>query len=401
MKNILVVSSIILGAVSAFAAEPIKLTVGGTIDTQAGHVSEKKAFHKVDPSSATSQTRSNSGIVNDTKVKFELEGNSSLGFKYGGLIKLNADTSRDATDNDDNVGNRTMVFIESAKLGRLEGGAYDSVSKKMLLSANSVGVADGGINGYMNQWINPKNIDGTKYSEKFIKWPELLTNCDCISFANKVSYYTPKLAGFQVGVSYTPDSAVHGTVTQLKSTVKQEDQNFKDIVDYGVTYENKYQGAEFGIGLVGQFGKSKKLAVARKDLNAWELGAKIGYKGFKVVGSYSDWRKSATPVVKDSTKKYGASYWTLGAQFELDKLTTSVSYFNAKRANVFASGIPATTASHDRGFNKNQYLVMGASYKLAEGFLPYAEVSHFKTKLHSATTNNSGYIILGGTKLSF
>jgi outer membrane protein OmpU len=401
MRNVLMFLSVTLGAAGAFGAEPLKLTVGGYVDTTAGYTSEKKAFHTVTPGDSTSPKRSNSGIVNETRVTFTLENTSPLGFKYGGLIKINADTSRDPNDKDDNVGNRTMLFVESAKYGRLEGGAYDAVSRKMLVSANSVGVANGGINGYMNHWINSKNIDGTKYSEKFVKWPELLTNCDCIPFPNKVSYYTPKVGGFQVGASYTPDSGVHGTVTELKSTVKQEDQNFKNIVDYGVTYENKYQGADFKVGLVGQVGKSKTLSIARKGLNAWEIGASIGYNGFKVVGSYSDWRNSATPSVKDANKKYGAKYWTAGAEYKIDKLTTSVSYFNGKRANVFATGIPATTASHDKGFNRNQYVVVGTSYKLAEGFLPYAEVSRFKTKLHSANANNSGYVILGGTELAF
>lgn len=404
MKKILTFLSAIFVSSSALADELPTVTLGGFVDTQAGYVSEKRAFKPMDPTNPNLGKRSNFGIVNDTKIEIKAEGKSHHGFKYGGYIKINADTSRDEDDNDDNVANKTMIYIESPTLGRAEGGAYDSVSRKMLISANSLGVSNGGINGYQQQWFNGKNIDGTSYGSKFVKWPELLTNCNCISFANKVSYYTPKVSGVQVGVSYTPDVAVHGTVTKLASTPKNEDKNFKNLVDYGITYETKARDVNFQIGLVGQFGKSKVLTVARTNVRAWELGSSIGYKGFTVAGSFSDWGKSATPVIKDPNKKYGASYWTLGAAYEHKCLTTSVSYFKGKRANVFATAtdpIAGSTALHDRGFNKNQYLIFGAAYKLAPGFLPYAEVTHFKAKRYGATVNNSGYVLLSGTKLAF
>lgn len=402
MRNILAFFGTILVAANALAAQELPVvTVGGYLDTQAGYVSEGKEFKFVDPTNPSSGRRSNYGIVNDTKIEIKAEGKASHGFKYGGYVKLNADTSRDANDNDDNVANKTMLFVESPCYGRLEAGAYDSVSRKMVISANNLGVANGGINGYEQQWFNGKNFDGTTYASKFIKWPELLTNCNCISFSNKVTYYTPKFSGLQFGVSYTPDVAVHGTVTELKTTLKDEDQNFKRVVDYGVTYENKFQDIDFKIGLVGQAGKSKVLTIARTNVRAWELGGSVGYKGLTIAGSFSDWGKSATPVIKDPRKKYGAEYWTLGASYEYNCLTTSVSYFKGKKANVFATGVPATTAEHDAGFNRNRYLIFGASYKLAPGFLPYAEVTHFKAKRYGASINNSGYVLLGGTKLAF
>ncbi len=381
--------------------QPPTFKVGGYIDTLAGYVSEKKPFKLIDPSKPDSPKRQNYGIVNDTKLDFNAEGISCLGFKYGAYIRLNSDTSKDADDNDDNVADRTMIFVETVKYGRLEGGAYKSASNVMQVSANSIAASPGGIDGYAPNWINGKNIDGTSYAGKFVKWPELLTNCNCLSFGNKVTYYTPKFSGIQIGVSYTPDIAVHGTISELKTTPENEDQNFKRLVDYGIVYEEVINDVEVKVGLTGQFAKSKALTVSRTNLNAWELGTNLMYKNFYLAGSYSDWGKSATPSIKDPNKKYGAKYWTLGAAYKYCDFYTSVTYFRGKRANVYPSGIPATPAGHDVGFNRNSYLSFSADYKLAPGFVPYIELTRFKARLYGASANNSGYVFFGGTRLTF
>jgi hypothetical protein len=403
MKKILILLAVSLAASNALATcdEAPKVTLGGYIDTQAGYVIEKKPFQHIDPSNPSSPKRDNYGIVNDTKIDIKAEGKSHYGFKYGMRVRLNADTSKDASDNDDNVADKTMMFIESDKYGRFEGGAYDSASRIMQVSAITISASPGSIDGYQQKWFNGKNIDGTSYANKFIKWPELLTNCDCISFSNKVTYYTPKFSGIQIGVSFSPDNAVHGTVSKLKTIPQDEDQNFKNLVDYGVTYENKVNDVEVKVGFTGQYAKSKSLTIARTNLNSWELGANLTYKSFSLGGSYSDWNKSATPVIKDPNKKYGAGYWTLGAGYRYSDFYTSLTYFRGKRANVYTSGIPATTASHDVGFNRNEYISLSSEYKLAPGFMPYAEVTRFRAKLYGSSPNNSGYVILAGSRLTF
>ena len=386
------------------AAELPKVTIGGYLDTQAGYVKQKLKLGKFkDPNNSTSIVGkvSNSGITNDTKITIDIEGRINNDLKYGGKIKLNADTSRDAQDNDDNVGDKTMIFLESTSMGLLEMGAYNSASGKMQISANSIAAKPGGIIGFQQKWFNSKNSDFSSYSSKFVKWPLLITNCDCISSANKLTYYTPKMAGLQFGVSYTPDIAIHGTIDKLKAIPTQEDQNFKRLIDFGVGYEDKFKDVEVQIAFTGQHGKSKSLMIQRNNLAAWELGAVVKLKGFSIAGSYSDWRKSATPIVKDPSKKYGAKYWTLGTGYKYDKLDTSLTYFRGKRANVYSSDVPLTTASHDASYNKNEYISLSSSYKATDGFVPYAEVTHFKARLYGAPVNNRGYVTLIGTKLSF
>ncbi len=410
-KYVFVAASLV--AVEASAAESFKLTTTGFLDTQIGAVQEKKLFQKVEPfDNADLRKKERFAITNDTKLDFKADFVSKNGLKYGGYIRLNTDTSVNASDNGDNVADKTMIYVQS-NFGRVEMGAYDSVSKQMQVSANSITTVSGGIDGYAPKWFSQKTSDGRSAGAHYVIWPELLTNCDCISYANKVTYITPKFNGFQVGVSYTPDISTHGTVSRYRAVPKNDNGNFRDLFDFGVTYEGKFKDVSTKVGLIAQHGKSKSLTVARKDLNAFELGAVVEYKGFSVAGSYSDWFKSATPKVQPAGKKYGAKYWTAGVAYEKQAFKTSLTYFEGRRASVYSAPrfkddgtphpdtIPTNPANYDAAFSKSQYASLGVDYKLAPGFTPYAEVTAFKFKNGDRSAANSGAIYLLGTRLSF
>jgi len=71
---------------------------------------------------------------------------------------------------------------------------------------------------------------------------------------------------------------------------------------------------------------------------------------------------------------------------------------------VFANPdyIPVTDANYsDTVYNKFTNISFGLEYKLAPGFMPYAEFSHFNFKDSSAVRSNSGNVILLGSRLTF
>ncbi|MFN8912003.1 MAG: porin, partial [Alphaproteobacteria bacterium] len=203
------------------------------------------------------------------------------------------------------------------------------------------------------------------------------------------------------GVSFTPDIAVHGTVNKLSSTPKAEDQNFKDLFDFGVQYETKFKDFGYKVGATAQHGRSKSLNTPRKDLNIYEVGAIVTYKNASLAGSYSDWGKSATPTVKDPNKKYGAKYWTIGTAYKYEKLDSSLTFFKAYKANVFSANVPATTASHDVSHNSNYYVSLGFDYALVPGLTPYAELTHLHFRNADASRGNRANVLLVGSRLTF
>jgi hypothetical protein len=392
------------------SAGPVSLSVGGRTETNIVYVSQKEAFkykYKYDNEVVTKGKKNNYGIANETKLEFKANGKSDLGFSYGGKIRMNADTSID-TQKDDVIADNTMIFIENS-YGRLEGGAYDSASSQMKVSGASVAFATGGIDGRFPKWfgkgphVNSKFEDNGKFSQRYIVYPELPIDCDCIPYANKISYFTPIVNGFQAGISYSPDVAIHGTVYKFHNISRKSGKDFKDLFDYGFTYNGKFKDLAYTIGLTGEIGKAKKsnvTALNRTDLNAWELGAKATYKEFSVAGSYSDWGSSMTPKNKILGKKYGSKYWTAGVAYEKGNFGTSLTYFKSHRASTYTATIPTLTSDHDSAHNKLEYYVLSTQYLLAKGFLPYIELARFKAK-DSYISGNKGYVALTGIKLAF
>ena len=219
-----------------------------------GQVSQKDYFKGTydKDTDVRTGTKNRGAIFNDTKVKIEASSTTSSGLKYGGLIRLNADTTGSTP------ADRTMIFLESSKLGRVEMGSYKSASSGLEVSAKNLGVATGGIDGKVEKFLGkgPK-VNGRENSRRFILYPAMPIDCECSSVANKLTYYTPKIHGMQAGVSYSSDTQMIGTVDTYNKVNRNSDGDFKDIINYGLTYENKIQQVGYKVGLIGEHGKAK------------------------------------------------------------------------------------------------------------------------------------------------
>jgi len=379
-----------------------KVTLGGTLDTQAGYRSQKSALN----TDLNGNPLHKGAIVNETRIVLDAQG--KLGnIKYGGYIQMYADVSPHYNGPNPRIGKKLFAFVET-KYGRSEFGGGQAASAQMQISANTIARLPGGINGKAQKWMGDfvylpgASKDSKKVSSHFVKWPSLPIDADHESAAGKVTYITPKVNGLQAGFTYIVDSELRGTVSSTQSVFRTKDKEYNNVFDGAIKYEAKFNDIEFATALTGQMGdaKRKTSTLARHDLRAWELGALAKYKGFSLAGSYSDWHHSASPKFKVNGEKSGASYWTAGVGYERDKLGTSITYFNSIRANV-NSAHPFDPNFSDVGFNRFELLCIGADYKLMPGFMPYAELSLFRMKHKGAAISNRGTIILAGTKLSF
>lgn len=379
----------------------LQVTMGGTLDTQAGYRFQKKAFNK---SAFAGEQLHKGAIVNETRLNFDIQGQVK-GLKYGGNIILYADTSPHDNSPDIRIADTVSTFVET-RYGKAEFGDGLSASGQMQVSANSIARLPGGINGKAQKWMSEfvylpnATEDSTRFSSHFIKWPVLPIDNEHEAAAGKVTYFTPEIQGFQAGVSYIVDSALHGTVAKTQKVFRTGNTEYNNVFDGAIKYEGKFNEIEFASALTGQMGDAKRKdpSKARNDLRAWELGAMAKYHGFSLAGSYSDWHHSGTPKNKASGQKYGASYWTAGVGYEQGNLGTSITYFNSRRANVNNTH---EADNSDVGFNRFELLALGADYKLAPGFMPYAELSFFRTKYKGASLSNKGTIMLFGTRLAF
>lgn len=382
MKKLLLGSSMLAAvalATSAQADTP-KITVGGVIDWQVGVMS--------DDGDAGQRSQA---FRNDTEINFNVDGKTAAGLGYGAVIVLEADVTNDANNQGTNAA-ETYVYLDGS-WGRVQLGSTVGASGALEVDAATIARATGGIDGAWTYFAN--NIGSTN----FIATPDLPLAYGIVAGdygsenqenTNKVTYYTPRWSGFQLGLSYAPDDINRGQgvdsafgVTALNRTDTNA-ARAENIISGGVNYEGNFDG--FGLAAAATFEHGDAQLNTYNDLFAWNAGAKVTYMGFSVAGSYGSWDDSLTLKTQGLD---GSDYWTVGGAYEFGPYGVSVTYLDS------------TLDSVDAVDNEFQNLVIGADYKLAPGLTPYAEVSFYEAEAFGVANDNDGQVFLVGTMLNF
>lgn len=367
MKKFLIGTSALISAAmvaTAAQAEDPKVMVGGVIDFQAGHVSEDN-----------DAGRRAYGFRNDSEVTFSVNGKADNGLGYGAVISLEADVTADANNEGLNA-SRTYTFLDGS-FGRFELGSNSGAPEALAVEADNLARGTGGIDG---DWV----FFATPTGASFITTPALpsehgstaLFNDESTFNANKLTYYSPRFSGFQVGLSFTPDLEDRGQLV----TRGDAGTGFGDIFGAGLNYEGQWDNIGIAAALTGEMGDADTSAV--EDIRAWNAGTVLSFSGFSFGASYGDWDDSG------NTSNSESDYYTLGAAYDFGPFGASVTWLDS---NVEVAGV-------DNDFDN---LAIGADYALAPGLTPYAEVSFFDADASGAALDNDGTVILLGTELAF
>ena len=389
MKKILLGTTGLVGAAllaSAASAETPKVTLGGFSDFQAGYVDDNDGAASLQ----------NIGFRNDNEVTIKVDGKTDGGLGYGAEIDLEADVTNDA-DNQGVNASRTFTYLNGG-WGRVELGSNKSAAATMRVDASSLAVATGGINGAWTYFVSGAPGAGSGFiTTSKLPGEHGSTRAfgdESTYNATKITYYTPKFAGFQAGVSFTPKLEDRGQVVS-----RIENAGLTNVWDAGLSYENTFSGVKVAAAATGEWGQGNDAAGAvspasgsynlgADDVAAYNIGALVGYKGFQVAASYGDWSDSgfATGNVGES-----GDYVTLGLGYEMGPVGLSATYL--------ASDIGRNGSTAKNGFDN---LVLGADYKLAPGLTPYAEVSFFDFDSgNGGVYNNNGTSVILGTQVAF
>ena len=374
MKKILLGTTGLVGAAFMFAgvavAETPKVTVGGFADFQAGYIS--------DDSDAGERS---TAFRNDTEVIINVDGKSDAGLEYGAEIALEADVSGD-TDNEGLNASRTFIYT-GGQWGRIEWGSNVGAEQALKVDASNFAAATGGIDG---DWYRFALSDSNNSTTGAIVRPRLAMahgglggngfQAEDTINATKITYYTPRYAGFQAGLSYTPDSQIRGqgvnSSTGSTNLLADNDGGFENVVSGGLHWEGNFDQFGLALAATGELGDAE--LAGQEDLETWQIGGNVTFAGFIVGGSYGDFQDTIAD----------GDYWTAGLGYDFGPFGTSITYLDSE------------TDLAD--FNN---LVLGVDYKLAPGFTPYAEVSMFEADDNGANLDNDGTVVLVGTQLAF
>ncbi|CAO3452136.1 porin [Azospirillum largimobile] len=381
------------GAGAANAQAKFDVKVSGDAYFEAGYVSQD-----LDANTRSSEFR------NRLRVNIIPTAKADNGLEYGARIRMRANSGADNVRSMD--ADRAFIFVQGS-FGTLRVGVSNSFSDETYISAPSDYVS-----AFVEQpafWVGPNNnINGTtagslafgavQTSRNTILYPALAVE----SNSTKIVYFSPRLAGLQLGASYTPRNDSSNTDVSRSQYTASSAANimgtgiFEDIWEVGANYNNSFGGVSVkaSTGYMGGSAVAGAPGIAYNDLTGWQAGVIIGYAGFSVGGSYTDFNRSGE---RQSFAAAGAPVteaqrnWTAGIQYASGLLTVGANY-------KFGADAGRTDTPGSRHVNVYE---VGVSYTVAPGLTLQAQYDYVDTKGEVSTLNDKANVVLARSVLAF
>ena len=211
MNKFLTMTALLTCAGSSAFAAPMAVSVGGYYNG---------VLYSQD---VDTQNARDLGIHNDAEIIFKGKGKSKSGIEFGFQVQLEAEGSGEGDHIDENY------IYAKGLFGKFELGAENNAAYKMQVSA-------------------PRPFGWKTFDNNFKTWSKvsnfdkpLLDGVD--SDALKLNYYSPKLSGFQIGYSVTPDASDKDGDSNLY--VQESDGSGKGTASsLGLAYAGKFGGVK-------------------------------------------------------------------------------------------------------------------------------------------------------------
>jgi outer membrane protein OmpU len=384
------------------------------------------------------------------EIWFQGELTADNGLVYGARISLAADTF---TRTDTFPGRKYIYF--SGGWGSLELGDWIGPESGLSITPMAQEVSGNGMFDHAgNEYIKAPNSGFTSgkgdYQNANGNW------LGWFLFGTKVSYYSPVIAGFQAGVSYSPTSDNVGHSLSNRggaSSALNNNGGYSDVIGLGVRYDGEAGGLTYSVAWTAAYGNADDTtscsALApgattttvagacanvqhykRDDLNSWNAGAKVGYAGFTLAGSYWDDDGSGFRQIEQA-KSTGytiiASYefgpYKIGGGFTHQDIEHNAMY--AVQTGFGTGGTPAAPISPQNALNPGTFALPfapgvtgdrskvqqydfqgfggGIGYTMAPGLKLYTDIMYFDFDAPSGIPQleNNGIVGYGGVYVSF
>lgn len=314
-------------------------------------------------------------------TEFEWEASTTLanGTELGMMIEW--ELGREEVESE-----KSYLFAQG-DWGRINFGAYNGVAYLMQVSAPA---ADSNIDG-PRQYIRPTNYALAPVIFAPLTEYDLEYAHDTSGSTDKISYITPQYSGFQLGLSYAPDSGATDYIGHQESTAPSRSLNgvntdnvpgeYGSTYDLAARYETKWNEVDLSLG-AGYVGvRHEREDATETDLHSWNAGVNLGYEGARLGVSYSENDNGQRQDRETRILVVGTSYesgsWHYGA-----------SYYNRTDEN-FNAGNALDTSRYS----------LGAAYKYGPGMSARASLHHIDHEAGPADMDSSSLLL--GTQINF
>lgn len=335
----------------AAAAEGFDMTLGGFMTQWIGYASTDAGGGE-DVSGFDTQA--------DAEIHFIAHTNLDNGLKVGVQVQLEAETSDDQID-------EAFLFLRG-DFGELLLGSEDGAAYAMHYGVASQGI--GLDDGEAGNWILGVSAELFTTATFFFRDDD----------ANKVRYLSPRVAGFQFGVSYAPEGVEDDDA--FPTEAKNDGTTAEQIVQAAVNYEHTFGDLSVAASLGTEvFGDTNGTSGQGAYIVA--SGLELGYGPFGASFAVS-YENEPTVGFEERTVAGGSVFYASGP------------------TGVSLALIYGTADATGGGDDADQVSVeLGGHYDLGPGVSAQASVYYVDYDAGTGGRDSSGFAAVGGITLAF
>mgnify|MGYP001426017387 CR=1 FL=1 len=324
-----------LAAGSVQAAEPLHYELGGYYN---------QIFGYADSDGTLTADSDEAVVYNNAEVYFKMNGELDNGLKIGGRIELEGGQQGDQIDQ--------AYLILAGGFGQLRIGAINSggYSYGWNTSAPAVGV---GINsGWTSNFVANAGV-GVTVGGAF-RSPANSTVLDASNDDQKLTYFTPRMNGFQLTTSWSPLASSTGGEN---SGLVTESTTYTNAWDLGLSYSGGWDDVSVEVTAViaGANAPSAVEAAGYDDYLAFTGGVGVGVGGISVAANFA--KVAEGHAQAGNTQSSEGTAFNIGAGYSTGPFGFSITYFHGQEEGIVANA----------GDVENEYFAVAASYTLGPG----------------------------------
>jgi outer membrane protein OmpU len=409
MRKILLASSALVGvamlAAPAFAGD-LTVKLSGYDDAMLGFNTETATTSST---SAGADVKSNNvGMENLFDINVSVEGKGSNNLDYGAMISLwngpsySNGWSPSATSATAVTEQQAYVWMSNNWGKVMMGDAHGATD--LFVYAPTVGSNQ--IDGYYQQFLNLAR-----------DWRALPTFIDNDESSTRVTYYTPKVSGFQGGISYTPNLYTQGmtnsSVVGPVGTAATVSNLYDNQVEAAIGWSGSYDKANFkvtGLATTAEANDDVASAVGAhafaQDYLSLGLGGQVGFAGFTVGASYSNAGHYDALAGQDKPQ----DMWTLGAKYDWGQAAFAINGELGEGYDISWAGLaPGATLGESKAGDVidtdyiRQYdaIGFGATYTWFPGLVSGVDVVLFNQEGEYSNVSDSGAVAILSQRVNF
>ena len=356
----------------AYAADPIKLSLSGYFG--GGVIMSSQDDGTGEPGANTRNHR----IEREAEVAFKGSTTLDNGIKVGVDIQLEAETSGDQID-------ESFIWF-SGSFGKIQFGAEDGPAAGL-----NVGIPKPSnfFWGAASPVFSPIDCGGNGVGTG------AGGSCAVGAYGNfgafgdqeKITYYTPKMGGAQLGISYMPENKELGAGGYAGADSDNDAAQQSEAIEIGAKWSGDMGGMSVSIGGGYKKGDLEVAAAGSEDREFWGLGVSITSGKLSAGIHYTSDNNATSANNTDRTD------WALGVRYAPGGAWSyGVEYSNSE--------VEAGTAG---GEDEGEAFVIGGNYNMGGGVSFQAEVQFWdiSDNLNVAANENDATVFIVGTTIWF